>query len=205
MASEKQILANRANAKRSTGPRTAFGRSRSRRNALKHGLTGRTVVDVLEDDREFQAFAKAISNQYRPNTPLHQELVHRLCAILWRLRRAHAVETGLLSIQAKLQRDVHIVEPQPDMLRLFGLEASINESEPLLQAERQRAEGKARAFLRLVNFNGLALDQLNRYEVALWRQAAQLMLFLEHRRGPISMTCQDCETKPIDFAPRTPG
>lgn len=39
MASEKQIAANRANAKRSTGPKTAVGKSRSRRNAFRHGLS----------------------------------------------------------------------------------------------------------------------------------------------------------------------
>jgi hypothetical protein len=183
MASEKQILANRANAKKSTGPRTSFGRQRSRRNALKHGLTGRAVVDILEDDREFQSFAKAICDQYRPHTPLQAELVHRLCAILWRLRRAHAIETGLMSIQARQQRDVHVAEPQPDMLRLFGLETSSNRADPQLENERHRAEAKARAFLRLLNFNGLALDQLNRYEVALWRQAAQLILLLENSCG----------------------
>ena len=39
MASEKQIAANRANAKRSTGPKTAAGRARSSRNAYRHGLS----------------------------------------------------------------------------------------------------------------------------------------------------------------------
>jgi len=40
MASEKQIAANRANAKRSTGPKTAAGKLRSSRNAFRHGLSG---------------------------------------------------------------------------------------------------------------------------------------------------------------------
>src|SRR3984893_13113796 len=39
MASEKQIAANRANAQKSTGPRTAAGRLKSSRNALRHGLS----------------------------------------------------------------------------------------------------------------------------------------------------------------------
>ncbi|MCK1324667.1 MULTISPECIES: hypothetical protein [unclassified Bradyrhizobium] len=38
MASIRQIEANRANAKRSTGPRTMPGKVRSSRNALRHGL-----------------------------------------------------------------------------------------------------------------------------------------------------------------------
>jgi hypothetical protein len=39
MATEKQIRANRENAKKSTGPRTAAGRAKSSRNALRHGLS----------------------------------------------------------------------------------------------------------------------------------------------------------------------
>ena len=39
MASNRQIKANRENAKRSTGPKTEAGKARSRRNALRHGLS----------------------------------------------------------------------------------------------------------------------------------------------------------------------
>ena len=39
MASERQIAANRANAKRSTGPKTAAGKQKSSRNAFRHGLS----------------------------------------------------------------------------------------------------------------------------------------------------------------------
>jgi len=46
MASEKQIQANRKNAKRSTGPKTAAGRARSRRNALRHGLSLPLTLDT---------------------------------------------------------------------------------------------------------------------------------------------------------------
>ncbi len=192
MASEKQILANRTNAKSSTGPRTASGRARSRRNAFKHGLTARTVIDVLEDDQEFRSFAKGIAEQYLPDTPLRRELVERLIAILWRLRRAHGVETGLLSVQGKLQRDIHVAEPQPDMLRLFGLESSPHPSDPAIHNERLHVEARARAFLRMINFNTRALDQLNRYEVALWRQAVQIMVMLDRPVLPANY-----QTKPI--------
>ena len=44
MASSRQIAANRANAKRSTGPKTEQGKARSRMNAWKHGLTAEDIV-----------------------------------------------------------------------------------------------------------------------------------------------------------------
>ena len=46
MATEKQLRANRENAKRSTGPKTAAGRARSRRNALRHGLSLPLTLDT---------------------------------------------------------------------------------------------------------------------------------------------------------------
>lgn len=47
MATEKQIAANRANAKRSTGPRTLAGKMKSSRNAFRHGLSGPLPLDPV--------------------------------------------------------------------------------------------------------------------------------------------------------------
>ena len=62
MATEAQIRANQANAALSTGPKTAEGKEQSRRNSLKHGLTGAGVVmpeaDAAEVDRRAAAFAE---------------------------------------------------------------------------------------------------------------------------------------------------
>ena len=145
MASERQIAANRINARRSTGPRTTIGRSRSRRNAMTHGLTATTVVDVLEDDAEFRSFKDQIVSAYQPVSTIHQELVRRLVSMLWRLRRAHAVETGLLSIQSKLQRDVRVPASQIDMLQLFGLEEVSTNQDPDLVLEREQRPRLARS------------------------------------------------------------
>lgn len=44
MATDKQVAANRRNAKKSTGPKTKIGKSRPRATAIRHGLTAETVV-----------------------------------------------------------------------------------------------------------------------------------------------------------------
>src|SRR5215831_640872 len=101
MTTEKQILANRQNAERSTGPRTESGKRRSRRNAVRHGLTAETVIDSLEDAADYSAFERAVKSDYSPQTAIEGQLVSRLASLLWRLRRAVIIESGLLNIQAE--------------------------------------------------------------------------------------------------------
>ena len=59
MASEKQIAANRANAQRSTGPRTAVGKMKSSRNAYQHGLSGPLPFDPMTSAK-VDAIAQAL-------------------------------------------------------------------------------------------------------------------------------------------------
>jgi hypothetical protein len=100
MTTLRQIDANRRNARSSTGPVTEDGKKRSRRNALRHGLTAETVIDALEDADDYAAFEMAIKVDYDPQTTAERELVLRLANLLWRLRRASAIESGLFRTQA---------------------------------------------------------------------------------------------------------
>src|SRR5579862_6767569 len=104
MTSLRQIEANRRNALRSTGPKTEEGKQRARRNAVRHGLTAETVVAELEDAEDYRAFEAAITADYDARTAVERELVLRLASLLWRLRRATAIETDLLQIQAEILR-----------------------------------------------------------------------------------------------------
>ncbi len=102
MTSLRQLEANRRNALKSTGPRTENGKQQSRRNALRHGFTAETVIEPLENPEEYGAFEDAIVSEYLPQTPVEQELVHRLASVFWRLRRATSIETGLLRMQSEI-------------------------------------------------------------------------------------------------------
>ena len=97
MSSPKQIAANRRNAFKSTGPMTEEGKNRSRRNAVRHGLTAETVIATLEDTDDYQAFEAAVTADYDAETAVERELVLRLASILWRLRRATGIETALFA------------------------------------------------------------------------------------------------------------
>jgi hypothetical protein len=105
MTSLRRWEANRRNAPSSTGPKSEIGKRRSRRNAFRHGLTAETVIAVLEDAEDYRAFEAAIIADYDARSAVERELVLRLASLLWRIRRATSIETGLLQIQAEILRD----------------------------------------------------------------------------------------------------
>ena len=101
MTSFRQIEANRRNAQLSTGPVTEEGKKKSRQNAVRHGLTAETVIDALEDAEDYAAFELAVTADYDAQSAVERELVLRLASLLWRLRRATTIESGLFEIQAR--------------------------------------------------------------------------------------------------------
>jgi hypothetical protein len=200
MTSLKQIEANRANARKSTGPVTEKGKQRSRCNALRHGLTAETVIGLLEDAEDYKAFESAIIADYDAQSAVERELVVRLASLLWRLRRATSMEPGLFEIQADhlhtfRQTRAASTAPQEALYALFGQSEpswidwalparghagqmdAVSDTTPASPAASPSVE-LARCFLRLANLPNFALDRLSRYEAILWRQAGQVLLAL---------------------------
>src|SRR5215472_9571274 len=196
MTSFKQFEANRRNARKSTGPTTEECKQRSRCNAVRHGLTAETVIGELEDAEDYKAFEAAITADYDAQSTVERELVLRLASVLWRLRRATTIETGLFEIQAEhlcdyrqnrqLQLDsrdvIHAVFRRRDSFsaHIASDNASNIEAVPgSTMTVDAPAVQFARCFLRLVNLPNFALDRLSRYEANLWRQAGRILYALE--------------------------
>ncbi len=93
-----RAAANRANSRLSTGPRTPAGKQRSRLNALRHGLTGQTIVLPAEDLAAYQRHAQAFLDEYHPQGATETQLVQSLIDLAWRLNRVAAAETNLLTL-----------------------------------------------------------------------------------------------------------
>ena len=203
MTSFRQIEANRRNALRSTGPITAGGKRRSRQNAVRHGLSAETVVEIVEDVDDYRGFEAAIIADYDARTAVERELVLRLASLLWRLRRATLIETELLRIQAEVLRDrrsghpevspqdrassilesaipavQRVQEDQTDGGRWPGYSTSHLEPRPV-----NSARDLARCFLRLANLDNGIFERLGRYESALARQVVRILFLLKSTRA----------------------
>src|SRR5262245_46529137 len=95
MTSSKQLAANKANAKKSTGPVTAKGKVRSSLNARTHGLTAEQIIIPGESPDDYEVLCKELHRQWSPSGPTEIVLVQRLSILLWRLRRAPVVEAAI--------------------------------------------------------------------------------------------------------------
>jgi len=84
----------------STGPRTPEGKQRTRLNALRHGLTGQTVVLPTEDLQAYKTFCNEFVVHYQPVGPVERQLVQTIADTSWRLNRISAMEHSSLSLAA---------------------------------------------------------------------------------------------------------
>ena len=101
MVSEKQLEANRQNARKSTGPRSAEGKFRASRNAVKHGLTAESVVLPNEDPAEYESRLQEWLGDFPPNNAIERSLIDRAMHNTWKLDRIARRERAVLGKQVR--------------------------------------------------------------------------------------------------------
>ena len=165
---------------------------------MRHGLTAETVIASLEDAEDYKAFEAAITADYDAQSAVERELVLRLASVLWRLRRATTMESGLFEIEAEHRRayrqNHRPLSDSRDIIHTVFRRAEPVTAHPASNSvapdSGKKAEAKsvdfARCFMRLANLPNCALDRLSRYETNLWRQASRILYALERldRRKP---------------------
>src|SRR5580700_9689044 len=92
MPTQKQIDANRANAQKSTGPKTEEGKAKSRLNRLSHGLASSATFVPGEDPEELKALLTDLMDEYEPATPTEQILVEKMTLNQWLSLRAFRLQ-----------------------------------------------------------------------------------------------------------------
>ena len=96
--SEAQLAANRANAQLSTGPASETGKKTSSLNAVKTGLTGRTVLLPSDDAEAYRGHIAAYETEYKPVGLRECELVQSLADTQWRLNRIPCLEAAIYAL-----------------------------------------------------------------------------------------------------------
>jgi hypothetical protein len=95
--SDKQIQANRRNAKLSTGPRTDDGKARSSMNGFKHPWLGVSTIMTEEDKLAMKEFVGAYIEDLAPLGAAEIQLAHTLAMDNWRLNRIKGVEENIFA------------------------------------------------------------------------------------------------------------
>src|SRR6478752_6461264 len=124
MASSQQLAANRINAQLSTGPTSSEGKAKVSHNALKTGLTGRTVLLPSEDVAAFQAHIERIFKQFAPEGDEEKRLTHSLADTLWRLERIPSLEAGIYAV-GRRELAAEFADEEDETVRKAMIEAQV--------------------------------------------------------------------------------
>ena len=113
MATALQLAANRRNAKKSTGPRTAEGKKRASLNHVKHGMTAETVILPHESADDYEEIREALIKDYAPATTQELMLVDQIAVGYWRTIRARRFETAMFDNHLRTKKRTHGKDPAP--------------------------------------------------------------------------------------------
>ena len=105
MTSHARILANRLNARKSTGPRSPEGKAVVARNPIKHGLLARQDVISSESQAEFDLYRTLILADLAPATPMESMLAERIVTLSWRLRRTARIHNETIDALLKVRKE----------------------------------------------------------------------------------------------------
>ena len=114
MATALQIAANRRNAQKSTGPRTAAGKAAVRLNAATHGMTAKSVLIPHESAGDYNEIRAALIADYAPATSQELMLVDQIAAGYWRTIRARRLESAMFDNQLRAYKQKHRKPQAPD-------------------------------------------------------------------------------------------
>jgi hypothetical protein len=200
---EAQINANRENAKKSTGPRTAEGKAASSRNGLKHGLCANQHILPGEDPEDFLLLLKDLYDRFHPVGLSEEKLVLRIAADQWRLDRIFPMEAGIYR-----ERCHEVAMADHRHQELYDWEINRGNKKAIQPAPHDPGDLLARAFnADCAGPNALA--KLARYETSLARSLErnlrQLKAFQAARAAQVPLeTSPEDRQKPPKPAPDPP-
>ena len=183
------------------------GKRRSNRKPWRAGFAAQTVVANLDDIKSYKLFERTIVSRINPRSIIELELTYRLASLFWRLRRASAIEAGLLQLEVeKLVGAKGRSTPRSNLLsgvqprtRLGAIRTSIPPRSAVRETESDKslvpvnlasrwsagATGSLTAvgcLIRLFHHAPDLLDRAAAHESRLWRQVGQVIWMLDALR-----------------------
>jgi hypothetical protein len=159
MATAAQIAANRANAQKSTGPRSVEGKEASRFNALQHGMDAASIVIPGEDPDDYQHIADRYHRECQPESVIEDFHVSTMIRADWQKRRLQRTEAKIyraLLAEGNTPEDLDVAilrdSPTAKLLhRVLALIASLDRAyfralNDLRRIQRTRREDRKAAF-----------------------------------------------------------
>ena len=135
MSSTAQVLANRENSLKSTGPRTPEGKLITSRNGISHGLTSAGDPVLPHEDRNaFNAMLERYKSDFEPVTEHENFLVTEMAGARWRLERARRIESAMLEDTVDFSGD-STTTPEMQMAKAMMQK----EGDPFARMDRHRA------------------------------------------------------------------
>ncbi len=156
MSTEAQIIANRRNAQKSTGPHTPRGKAAVSHNAVKHGLSARQAVISSESQADFDLYRDQILDELNPASPMESMLAERIVSLSWRLKRVCRIQNQTIDALSAPKTSSPLAKLTQSMFfKGQNRPAELSESAPALPLGR----------LAIKDFsNARVLDRLLMYE-----------------------------------------
>jgi hypothetical protein len=173
IVSDNKVRANRANAKKSTGPKTLSGKEKVSGNALTHGLTAEKHVIIGESIEEFNTFKDSMFKVYDPTGAYQEEIFIKLVELLWRLRRVGVIETGIYGNEI-LEYDADSCKPQVSEKIMHsdfkeGDQRKVLKNQSLIGIAFTRDSIAGSSLLKLNTIEGRLIGRVQLYEDLLFK------------------------------------
>ncbi|HEX3877270.1 MAG TPA: hypothetical protein VHW24_09805 [Bryobacteraceae bacterium] len=184
--SDRRLAANRANAQKSTGPRTEADRLRSSLNAYKNGATAQTIIGTPEDLALYEAHLAQILTEHAPASPTEHFLAVSMADCMWRLLHIRSLESGIFAQGFRAHVDsIHAGHPQVD--------AALAAAETFLQQAHQ--------FNLLTIYEGRVRRTLEKDMKALGDIQSERKAAHDHARNEAELLVEHAEAKGETYDP----